>query len=165
MNVESSDTIVLYPEVFFMPNDACPLPSEPTYNEERIIERLLKVDRIHIVGLSDDPGRTSYAIGQYLLSNGKQIVPVNPNHAKAMGLTSYPTLTASPKPVELVNVFRRSEFCADVVREAIAAGAQGVWLQSGVYSPQARQLAIEAGIDYIEDRCIMVEHMRKMRRR
>ncbi len=148
-----------------MPKDACPLPDEPTFDEERIIERLLEFERIHIVGLSDNPDRTSYAIGQYLLSNGKTIVPVNPTHADAMGLKSYPTLAAAPKPIELVNVFRRSEFCADVVREAIAAGAKGVWLQSGIYSPQARQLAVEAGIDYIEDRCIMVEHMRKMRRR
>src|SRR6185295_2124165 len=124
--------------------------------------RLLKFDRIHIVGLSDDPSRTSYAIGQYLLSNGKQITAVNPTHAKAMGLKCYPNLAAAPKPIELVNVFRRSEYCADVVRDAIAAGAKGVWLQSGISSAEGRKLAKDAGIDYIEDRCIMVEHMRKM---
>src|SRR5436190_16582471 len=116
-----------------MPNEACPLPTEPSESDEKIIDRLLTLEHIHIVGLSDDPSRTSNVIGHYLSSHGKQITPVNPTHASALGVKSYPSLATAPKPIELVNVFRRNEFCADVVRDAIAAGAKGVWLQSGIF--------------------------------
>jgi len=85
--------------------------------------------------------------------------PVNPNHATVMGLTCYPSLEAIPGPVDVVDVFRRPEHCADVVRAAVTAGAKGVWLQSGIVSRDAERLAREAGIDFVQDRCMKVDHM------
>lgn len=143
------------------PNDACPLPTPPPRDEAAIISRLLRCRRVAIVGASDDPGRASFAIASYLLGEGYEVLPVNPNHANVIGLKCYSTLTDVPGAIELVNVFRRPEFCADVARDAIARGATGLWLQSGITNAEARRLAREAGIDYVENRCIMVEHMHR----
>ena len=142
-----------------MSEDACPLPSRSDNDEDAAVARMLRAKRIVVVGLSDDPGRPSYGVARYLQSVGKEIVPVNPNYEKVLGLRSYPSLAAAPGPIEVVDVFRRPEFCAEVVREAIAAGAKGVWLQSGIVSKEAARLAAEAGIDFVQDRCIKVEHM------
>ena len=142
-------------------DEACPLPTTPSRDEASVIARMLRWRRIAIVGASDDPGRASFAIASYLLGQQFDVVPVNPNHASVTGLKCYPSLADVPGRVELVNVFRRPEFCGDVARDAIARGATGLWLQSGIRNEEARQLAHEAGIDYIENRCIMVEHMRR----
>ena len=142
-------------------DDACPPPTGPTRDEAAVIARMLRWRRVAIVGASDDPGRASFAIASYLLGHEYEVVPVNPNHTNVIGLKCYATLADVPGRLELVNVFRRPEFCADVARDAIARGATGLWLQSGITSGDARQLAHKAGIDYIENRCIMVEHMRR----
>ena len=142
-----------------MPEDACPLPTRPGDDESSVIRRMLSARRIAVVGLSDDPMRPSHDVARYLQSVGKEIIPVNPNHSKVLGLKCYPSLAAVPWPVEVVDVFRRPEFCTDVVRDAIAAGAKGVWLQTGIVNDQAERLAAEAGIDFVQDRCMKVEHM------
>ena len=139
--------------------DACPLPGDMPDDEAAVIRRMLAGKRIAVVGLSDDPSRPSYDVARYLLSAGKEVIPVNPNHAKVIGLKCYPSLGQVPGPVDVVDVFRRSEFCAAVVRDAIDAGAKGVWLQSGIVSVEAERLAAEAGIDFVQDRCLKVEHM------
>lgn len=143
-----------------MEGESCRLPAGKRDSEAEVIRRLLSSNRIVVVGLSDDPSRPSYGIASYLLSAGKEVIPVNPNHASVMGLKCYVSLEAVPGPIELVNVFRRPEHCADVVRSAIAVRARGVWLQSGIVNPEARALAEKAGIDFVQNRCIMVEHMR-----
>ena len=144
-----------------MSGEACPLPIDSGDADERAaIRRMLAATRIAIVGLSDDPSRPSHGIAQYLLAHGKQIIPVNPNYERVLGLKCYASLGDIPEPIEVVNVFRRPEYCAAVVEDAIARQAKGVWLQAGIRSREARQLAAEAGIDYVEDHCIMVEHMR-----
>jgi len=142
-----------------MPEDACPLPTNPAGRQAEIVRRLLAGKRIAIVGLSDDPSRPSYGVASYLLSVGKEIIPINPNHARVMGLTCYPSLEAVPGPIDVVDVFRRPEHCADVVRTAVKVGAKGVWLQSGIVSAEAERVAREAGIDFVQDRCIKVDHM------
>ena len=142
-----------------MPEDACPLPTNPSGRQAEIVRRLLAGKRIAIVGLSDDPSRPSYGVASYLLSVGKEIIPINPNHARVMGLNCYPSLEAVPGPIDVVDVFRRPEHCADVVRSAVAVGAKGVWLQSGIVSAEAERVAREAGIDFVQDRCIKVDHM------
>jgi predicted CoA-binding protein len=76
-----------------------------------------------------------------------------------LGLTCYPSLADIPGPIDLVDVFRRPEHCADVTRQAVAVGAKGVWLQSGIVSPEAQRIAREAGIDFVQDRCLKVELM------
>ena len=141
-----------------MSGEACPMPSRGQGSDADAIARMLGAGRIAVVGLSDDPSRPSYQIASYLMSEGYEVVPVNPTHAMVLGLKSYPTLKDVPGEVDVVNVFRRPEFCADVTREAIAKGAKGVWLQSGVRNEEAKRLAQSAGIDFVQDRCIMVEH-------
>ena len=128
-------------------------------DENAVIERMLAGRRFAVVGLTDDPSRPSYRVSAYMLRAGYTILPVNPTAATTMGLSCYPTLADVPGgPVDVVNVFRRPLACPQVVRDAIAAGARGVWLQSGIVSDEARQLAAAAGIDFVQDRCVMVEH-------
>jgi predicted CoA-binding protein len=144
-----------------MSGEACPLPTDPSDADERsAIERMLAATRIAIVGLSDDPSRPSHGVARYLLAQGKLIIPVNPNYERVLGLKCYASLAEFPEPIEVVNVFRRPEYCAAVIEAAIAGHAKGVWLQAGIRSPEARRIAKNVGIDYVEDRCIMVEHMR-----
>ena len=141
-----------------MSGEACPMPSRGQGSDAGAIERMLGAGRIAIVGLSDDPGRPSYQIASYLKAEGYEVVPVNPTHDTVLGMTCYPSLGDVPGEVDVVNVFRRPEFCADVTRDAIAIGAKGVWLQSGIRNEEAKKLAQSAGIDFVQDRCIMVEH-------
>ena len=143
-----------------MSQDSCPLPTRPSDQQAAIIARFLSARRIAIVGLSSDPARASHGVASYLLSHGYQILPVNPHCTDVLGQRCHASLDAIKGQFDVVDVFRKSEVCADVTKEAIAAGAQGVWLQSGITSDVARQLAEAAGIDYIENRCIMVDHMR-----
>jgi predicted CoA-binding protein len=123
---------------------------------------MVQATRIAVIGLSDDPSRPSYGVARYLVERGKQIVPVNPNYSTAIGLKCYARLEDVPGTIDLVDVFRRPEYCADVARSAAAVGAKGLWLQSGIRSAEAKRVAQQARIDYIEDRCLMVEHMRSM---
>jgi predicted CoA-binding protein len=143
---------------------ACPMPATPDQGEEAVIRRMLAGKRIAVVGLSDDPSRPSYYVSKHMKDNGYEIVGVNPNCASAFGVKCYPSLAEVPGKVDVVNVFRRPLACAEVTRQAIAIGAKGVWLQAGIRNEQAAKLAKEAGIDFIEDHCIMVEHMRHARR-
>lgn len=139
--------------------DACKLPTPPDDDEAAVVARLLKARRIAVVGLSPDPYRASHDVALYLRSIGCQIIPVNPNYEEILGVRCYPSLQAIPGGAELANVFRRPEHCADVVRDAIAAGIRGVWLQSGIVSDEASRLAHDAGIDFVQDRCLKIDHM------
>ena len=87
-----------------------------------------------------------------MLNAGYDIVPVNPNGDEALGLKCVAKLTEVEGPIDVVNVFRRPLACTQVVRDAIAIGAKGVWLQSGIFNEEARQLAADAGIDFVQDR-------------
>ncbi|MGE5610396.1 MAG: CoA-binding protein [Bacillota bacterium] len=144
-----------------MSAESCPLPSEPRSEEQGAIQRMLGAKRIGIVGLSDDPGKASFGVGQYLQQQGYEIVPINPKVQQVLGVRAWPSLAALDRPVDMALVFRRSEYCADVAREAIAAGVKGIWLQSGIRNEQAKELAKQAGVDFVEDRCMMVTHMRQ----
>jgi predicted CoA-binding protein len=142
-----------------MSDEACPLPTRPGDRGADAVRRMLAGKRVAVVGLSDDPSRASHGVASYLASVGKEIIPVNPNHQTVMGLRCYRSLEEVPGPVDVVDVFRRPEFCADVVRSAVAVGAKGVWLQSGIVSPEAERIARDAGIDFVQDKCLKVEHM------
>ena len=144
-----------------MTGEACPMPSRPGDSDSGPIARMLNGKRIAVVGLSDDPGRASYGVSQYMRAHGYEILPVNPNYQTVMGLKCYATLADVPGPIDVVNVFRRPEFCGDVARDAVQAGAKGLWLQSGIRSDDAREIAGRAGIAYVENHCIMVEHMHR----
>ena len=115
---------------------------------------------IAVVGASDDPGRAGNYIPAYLQQKGYRIIPVNPNLEEVLGEKSYPSLRDIPEPVEVVEVFRRPEFTPDVVREAIEVGAKAVWLQLGIINDEARRLAEEAGLLFVQDECMGPQHRR-----
>jgi predicted CoA-binding protein len=115
---------------------------------------------IAVVGHSDKPHRTSYRIAQYLRAAGYTVYPVNPTVSEIDGQPSYASLFDVPEPIDIVDVFRRSEYLPGVVDEAIAVGAKTVWGQLGVYDAAAKQKALEAGLDVAMDACIKVEHAR-----
>lgn len=115
---------------------------------------------IAVVGASDDPDRAGYYIPAYLQQNGYRIIPVNPNLDQVLGEKCYPSLADIPEPVEVVEVFRRPEFTPDIVREAIAIEAKAVWLQLGIVNDEARRLAEEAGVLFVQDECMGPQHRR-----
>lgn len=115
---------------------------------------------IAVVGLTSNPAKPSNWVSEYMMEQGYRIIPINPDEQEVFGQKCYPNLAAVPEPVEFVNVFRRPEFCADVARDAVAAGAKAIWLQQGITSAEARRIAAEAGMTYIENRCVMSEHRR-----
>jgi predicted CoA-binding protein len=123
-------------------------------------EILRTAQTIAVVGASPDPSRTSHRVMRYLQRVGYRCIPVNPNADEVLGERCYPALADLPEPVDLVDVFRRVEYCADVAREAAAIGAPALWLQLGLRSVEARDVAEEAGIEYVEDACTAVVHRR-----
>jgi predicted CoA-binding protein len=112
---------------------------------------------IAVVGASRDPNKPAHSVPLQMQRHGWRIIPVNPSADELFGEPVYRSLADIPHPVDLVNVFRPAEDAVDVVRQAVAIGAPAVWLQLGIVSAEARRIATEAGIDYVEDRCLAVE--------
>jgi uncharacterized protein len=124
-----------------------------------VIERILKNARtIAVVGLSLDPQRPSHGVARYLQRAGYRVIPVNPNVEEVLGERAYPRLRDVPDPIDVVNVFRRSEFVGPILDEAIAMKLPAVWLQDGVIDEAAAQRARAAGLDVVMDDCIMRRH-------
>lgn len=122
------------------------------------IERVLREFRtIAVVGLSRDPSKAAHAIPARLQRSGFRIIPVNPNLAEVLGEKSFSALRGVPFSVEVVLVFRPAAEAADIARDAVAIGAKALWLQQGITSAEARQIAADAGLLYVEDRCMGVE--------
>lgn len=134
--------------------------SEHDKNNERIVEFLSRARTIAVVGLSDNPARDSYEVGSYLQAQGYEIIPVNPNAKMILGRVPHQSLCDVEGPVDLVDVFRRSEEVPTIVDDAIAIGAKGIWLQLGIENAAAEQKARAAGLFVISNRCMKVEHMR-----
>lgn len=128
------------------------------------IERVLRATRrIAVVGASGDPQRPSHAVFRYLLDQGFDCVPVNPNERDVLGIVSFRTLREAVDasgPIELVDVFRRPEACAAHAREAVDVGARCLWLQLGVVDWTAARIAAEAGLEVVMDRCTAIEWRR-----
>ena len=120
---------------------------------------------IAVVGLSSSRMRVSYSVSEYMQSAGYRIIPVNPNETEVLGERAYATLDDVIEPVDIVNIFRRSEFVPEVVDAAIRKGARVVWMQEGVVHEQAAERARAAGLTVIMDRCILKEHGRLRRAR
>ncbi|HET6561394.1 MAG TPA: CoA-binding protein [Marmoricola sp.] len=110
-----------------------------------------------VVGLSGDRGRTAYSIARLLQQRGKRIVPVHPDAPTVLGEQGYPTLADIPFPVDVVDVFRRSEFAGPFADEAVAIGAKGVWFQLGVVDHAAFRRTTEAGVPMVMDTCPAME--------
>jgi uncharacterized protein len=132
-------------------------------DESAIADVLRSARRIAIVGASPDPGRPSYGVMRYLIHQGYECVPVNPNARDVLGLPAFRTVveavTASG-PVDIVDVFRRSELCLPHAEDAVAAGARCLWLQLGVVNWEAARVAVTGGLGVVMDRCTAIEHRR-----
>lgn len=124
-----------------------------------IAKILSSTKTIAVIGASSDRTRPSFGVSRYLQRAGYRIIPVNPGETEVLGERAYAALADVPEKVDLVAVFRRPQFVPRVVEEAIAKGVPAVWLQSGIISEEARRLAESAGLDFVMDRCLMVEHM------
>jgi predicted CoA-binding protein len=123
------------------------------------ISRLLKSYRnIAVVGLSPKANRPSNEVAAYLIAAGYNVIPVNPGQVEILGRPCYPDLLAIPGPVEIVDIFRRSEEVGPVVDQAIAIGAKVVWMQQGIVNEAAAALARNAGLTVIMDRCVKIDH-------
>ena len=116
--------------------------------------------RIAMVGLSSNPFRPSHFAAIYLISEGYDVVPVNPRVHDVLGRQCYPTLSAIPGPVEVVDIFREPAAVPASVDEAIAVGAKVIWMQLGVIHDEAAAKAREAGLEVVMDRCMKIEHAR-----
>lgn len=128
----------------------------PTREE---IKRILDASKkIAIVGLSDNPNRTSYMIAEALIAAGYEIIPVNPNVGEVFGIKALNSLKELNEPVDIINVFRREEFLQEVAKEAVETDAKVFWCQSGLMDEEAYKIANSAGMTVIMDRCIKVEH-------
>jgi len=127
----------------------------PTRDEIKQI--LLDAGTIAVVGLSDDPSKTSHMVSEAMQRKGYRIIPVNPNAKTILGETCYPSLKDVPVPIDIVNVFRRPEHTPPIAAEAVAAGAKVLWLQLGIANDEAASIAQAGGLKVIMDRCIKVE--------
>lgn len=114
---------------------------------------LARSRRLAVVGASRHPSKAAHTIPAELLRRGWDVVPVNPHADTVLDRRSYPALADVPDPVDLVVVFRPAADAPEVARAAVDAGARGLWLQLGIRSPEARRIAVEAGLDYVEDEC------------
>lgn len=125
---------------------------------------LLKTSKtIAIVGLSRRHHRPSYGVAEYLQSAGYRIIPVNPSETEILGEKCYARLEDIPEHVDIVDIFRRSEFVPEIVESAIRIGARGVWMQEGVIHPEAAERARRAGLFVIMNACILKEHIKRFR--
>jgi uncharacterized protein len=130
-----------------------------TANANDEIGTLLKKSKnIAVVGLSDSPLRPSYGVSAYMQTHGYKIIPVNPTIRGALGEKAVPSLSDVQEKIDIVDVFRRSEYVSQIVDEAIRLKVPAIWLQEGVIDEAAAEKARKAGIHVVMDRCILKEH-------
>jgi len=135
----------------------------PLLDDAGIATLLRSSRRIAVIGASANPNRSSNGVIRYLVDVGYEVVPVNPGATEVAGLRCYPTLAdavAATGPVDIVDVFRRAELCVPHAEEAVAVGAQCLWLQLGIVNLEAARIAHAAGLGVVMDRCTKVEHAR-----
>src|SRR4029079_5162795 len=106
-----------------------------------------------MVGASPNPSRESHGVMRYLLAQGYRVIPVRPDCDEVLGVRCAATLADIDEPIDMVDVFRRPEYCAAHAPGAFAAGGGSLWLQLGISSPEAREIAEDAELDYVEDAC------------
>ena len=128
-----------------------------------IPELLRKAKVIAVVGLSSKKYRASHGVAEYMQKQGYRIIPVNPNETEVLGEKAYARLEDVPEHIDIVDIFRRSEFVKPVVASAIRIGASAVWMQEGVVDETAARKARDAGLAVVMDRCVLKEHQRYLR--
>ena len=123
-------------------------------------EILRKYKTIAVVGLSNNPMRPSHGVSEYMKREGYKIIPVNPGHSTILGEKAYRRLEDIPEPVDIVNIFRRSEMIPPIVDSALAIGAKAIWMQEGIEHEAAAEKARAAGLDVVMNTCILKAHSR-----
>ena len=121
---------------------------------------LRRYKRIAVVGLTNDPTRADHSVSEYMQRAGYEIIPIAPGEDEVLGVKAYADLASVPEPVEIVDIFKRSEEVAPFVDEAIAIGAKVVWMQLGIVNEEAAAKARAAGLEVVMDRCVRTEHRR-----
>jgi predicted CoA-binding protein len=129
--------------------------------DDAVIREILSKPRtIAVVGCSPKPQRDSNAIARLLLLRGHRVIPVNPGHRQILDQTCYPDLLSIPEPVEMVDVFRRTEYVSGIADQAIHIGAKILWTQLGIYDEASAERARNAGMIVIMNRCPAIEYQR-----
>ena len=128
------------------------------FDFEGKVRSILALKTIAVVGMSPQEDRPSYKVGKYLIDHGYDVIPVRPGGGVILGRQVIPTLSAIERSVDVVDVFRRSEDCEEIARDAVQIGARALWLQEEVVSPTAKTIAAEAGLLFVMDACIKKMH-------
>ena len=126
----------------------------------QITDILRNARTIAVVGLSGKRFRPSYGVAEYMQRSGYRIIPVNPQEHEVLGEACYPDLDSVPDEIDIVDIFRRSEFVPEIVDAAIRKGAKVIWMQEGVIHEDAARRAMAAGLAVVMDRCILKDHRR-----
>jgi len=135
------------------------------FSDIAVAEKILESYKTFaIVGCSANPARASNSVATYLIAQGYEVFPVNPNEQQCFGRECYPDLPSLPVEVEVVDIFRRSQFVAPHVDEAIEVGAKAIWMQLGVIDVASAEKAAAAGLDVVMDRCPAIDHPRLVAR-
>ena len=127
----------------------------PNQDLETIVK---EAKTVALVGLSNDPEKASNEVGSYLMRHGYRVIPVNPKEEEVLGERAYASVEEIPEQVDVVDVFMRPERTPEIAESAVRAGAKVLWLQLGITNPQARRIAGEGGLAYVEDRCMRRTH-------
>lgn len=132
------------------------------YNDKELAGLLSEVKTIAVIGAVDKPGRPVDRVGRYLIETGFRVIPVHPKRENVWGLKTYHSILDIPEKIDLVDLFRAAQFCPDHAEEILKLGElpRVFWMQSGIASPEARQILSEKPVTVIEDRCLMIEHQR-----
>src|SRR5271166_5295811 len=137
------------------------LPDKSRPCSDPLLDLLRFTKTIAVVGLSSNPSRPSHEVSSYLQSVGYRIIPINPNESEVLGQKSYPRLEDVPDPIDIVDVFRRSEDVPPIADSAIAINAKALWLQLGITNSSAAEKARAAGLLVVEDACLLIEHKKR----
>ena len=127
-------------------------------NDIDIITKILKMKTIAVVGFSPKKERPSHYVSMYMKDNGYAVIPVNPGHKEIASMTCYPNLESIPEQVDVVDIFRRSEFVLPIVDSAISMGAKAIWMQDHVIHEESAQKAEDAGLLVVMDDCMLRQH-------
>ncbi len=122
------------------------------------IKKIFQMKTIAVVGMSPKPERPSHYVAMYMKEQGYNIIPVNPGHNEIAGMKSYPSLQDISKPIDVVDVFRRSEYVLPIAESAVAVGSKALWLQDGVINEDGAELAKNAGLLVVMDDCMLRRH-------
>ena len=132
---------------------------DDTHSDKEILE-ILKMKKVAVVGMSKNPDKAAHYVPKYLYDNGYEITPVNPNSDVILKKQCYDKITDVSDEIDIVEVFRPSDQVLPIIKQAIKKKPKVIWLQEGIHNEEAEQLARDAGIDVVFNRCMLAEHRR-----